>query len=77
MTVTTELEFFHLFFTPELIESVVSHTNSYAFMKLAAGGHSTYATSEGSWQTTIVDEINHLIGLLIYFGLVHVDSLVQ
>ncbi len=74
---TTELEFFNLFFTPEMIKSVVAHTNSYAYMKLAAGGHTSYATSDRSWQNTTVDEINHLIGLLIYFGLVHVDSAVE
>jgi hypothetical protein len=29
---TTVLEFFHLFFTSEMIRSIVAHTNSYAYM---------------------------------------------
>ena len=74
---TTELEFFHLFFTPEMIKSVVTHTNSYSFMRLTAGGYATYTSEEGLWQNTTAEEISHLIALLIYFGLVHVDSAVE
>ena len=74
---TTELEFFYLFFTSEMIKSVVAHTNSCAFMKLAAGGHTTYTTRDGAWQQTTEDEMNHLIALLIYFGLVRVGSAVE
>ena len=67
------LEFFHLFFTSEMTRSIVAHTNSYAYM----GGYTTYTTSEGAWQETTDDEINNLIALLIYFGLVRVDSVVE
>ncbi len=74
---TTELEFFHLFFTPEMIKSVVAHTNTNAFMKLLGGGYTSYTNEEGLWQNTTVEEINHLIALLIYFGLVNVDSAVE
>ena len=74
---TTELEFFHLFFTSEMIKSVVAHTNSYAFMKLIAGGYTTYTTGQGAWKETTVDEINRLISLLIYFGLVRVGTAVK
>ncbi|CAB4039704.1 Hypothetical predicted protein [Paramuricea clavata] len=74
---TTELEFFHLFFTTEMIKSVVAHTNSYAFMRLVAGGFTTYTTGEGAWKTTTEDEINRLIAILIYFGLVRVDTAVE
>jgi hypothetical protein len=74
---TTELEFFRLFLTTEMIKSVVVHTNSYAYMRLIAGGFTTYTTGEGAWQETTDNEINHLIALLIYFGLVRVDSVVE
>ena len=74
---TTELEFFHLFLTPEMIKSVVTHTNSYAYMKIVAGGHRTYTSGDGSWQATTVEEINRLIALMIYFSLVRVDSVVE
>ena len=43
---TTALEFFRLFFTSEMIRSVVAHTNSYAYMKLVAGGYTTYTIPE-------------------------------
>ena len=74
---TTELEFFRLFFTTEMIKSVVAHTNSYAFMRLVAGGFITYTTGDGAWKTTTEDEINRLIAILIYFGLVRVDTAVE
>jgi hypothetical protein len=74
---TTELEFFRLFFTTEMIKSVFANTISYAFMRLVAGGFTSYTTGEGAWQTTTEDEINHLIALLIYSGLVRVDTAVE
>jgi hypothetical protein len=74
---TTELEFFRLSSTTEMIKSVVAHTNSYAFMRLVARGFTTCTTGEGAWKTTTEDEINRLIALLIYFGLVRVDTAVE
>ena len=46
-------------------------------MKLVAGGYTTYTTGQGAWKETTVDEINHLIACLIYFGLVRVGSAVE
>ena len=69
-TMTTALEFFRLFFTIEMVKSIVLHTNSYAVQKLSAGTHHTYATSDGFWRDTTEDEIMKVIALLIYFGLV-------
>jgi hypothetical protein len=63
-----------------MIKSVVAHTNSYAFMRLVAGGYTTYTTyttGDGAWETTTEDEINNLIALLIYSGLVRVDTAVE
>ncbi|XP_028407218.1 uncharacterized protein LOC114529600 isoform X2 [Dendronephthya gigantea] len=74
---TTALHFFRLFLTTDMIKSVVAHTNSYAYMKILAGGHNSYLTSEGSWAATTEAEINNLIAILIYFGLVRVDSDVE
>ena len=60
-----------------MIKSVFAHTNSYAFMRLLAGGFTTYTTGDGAWKTTTEDEINRLIAILIYFGLVRVDTVVE
>ena len=32
---TTELEFFHLLLTPEMISAIATHTNTYAYVKVA------------------------------------------
>ena len=46
-------------------------------MKLVAGGYTAYTIPKGAWKETTDNEINHLIALLIYFGLVRVDSAVE
>ena len=66
------IEFFQLFFTREIVESIVMHTNTYAYIRIAAGEYKSYTCSDGSWQETTSDEIRRLIALLIYFGLVKV-----
>ena len=71
-TMTTAVEFFQLFFTIDMIDSIVTHTNSYAHEHIFQGTHSSYAKSDGSWQDVTADEIKRLIALLIYFGLVKV-----
>lgn len=71
-TMTKAVEFFHLFFTVEMINNICSHTNSYANEHIVAGTHRSYTQSDGSWKDTTPDEINRLIALLIYFGLVKV-----
>jgi len=72
-TMTTALEFFHLYFTPEMISNICSHTNSYANEHIIAGANQSYTKSDGSWQYTTPDEINRLIALLIYKGFVKVS----
>ena len=74
-TMTTAVEFFQLFFTIDMINSIVTHTNSYAHEHIFEGTHSSYAKSDGSWQDVTADEIKRLIALLIYFGLVKVVTL--
>ena len=71
---TTAADLFNLFFTVQLIQSIVDHTNSYAYTKLSGGTHSSYAKSDGSWEETTPHKINQLIAAMIYFGLVRVDT---
>lgn len=70
----TALEFFQLFFTAQMVNNIVSHTNSYAWEHITDGTHQAYASSDGSWEETTPQEINKLMALLIYFGLVRVSS---
>ena len=74
---TTELEFFKLFFTTEIVTSIATHTNTYAFVKIAEGGYLSYTKSDGSWEETSAAEIYKLVALMIYFGLVKVSSDIQ
>ena len=73
-TMTKAIEFFHLFFTVEMINSICKHTNTYANEHMVEGTHQTYAQADGSLKDTTPDEINRLIALLIYFGLVKVNN---
>ena len=51
-TMTTASEFFHLFFSVEMLTSICTHTNSYAFQHIAAGTHTSYTNADGTWQET-------------------------
>ena len=70
-------DFFDLFFDDSIVDSIVSHTNSYAQEKVFSGRVSSYTQSDGSWQDVTRDEIRRLIALLIHFGVVHVRGDVQ
>ena len=71
-TMLTAVEFFRLFFSLDLIKQIVSHTNAYAWNKICEKQH--YAQSDGSWRETCPNEIEKLIALIIYFGLVNVST---
>lgn len=71
-TMTTALEFFHLYFTPDMISNICTHTNSYAYEHIITGANQSYTKSDGSWQDTTPDEINRMIALLIYMGIVKI-----
>ena len=72
---TTELEFFRLYFTPQIVSAVVTHTNTYALMKVGSRAYSSeYVSCDGSWNKTTVEEIYKYIALLIYFGMVRVGG---
>ena len=71
-TMTRAVEVFYLFFTDEMINSIVTHTNSYAQEKIFSGTHRSYAQPDGSWKDMTADELKRFIACLTYFGLVHV-----
>ena len=72
---TTAVEFFNLFFTVELINNIVTHTNSYAYEHIVT--HQSYAKSDGSWQEATADEIRRLIAILIYFGVARISDTID
>ena len=71
-----ELEFFWLFFTKEMLQEVVAHTNTYAHIQITQKS-SSYTNKEGSWTSTNLEEIERLIAFLVYAGLVKVDSEIE
>ena len=70
-------DFFELFLDDSILNSIVTHTNSYAQEKIFSGQGSSYTKSDGSWQDVTADEIRRFIALLIHFGVVHVRGDVQ
>ena len=71
-TLNTAVEFFKLFFSMEIIKAICTHTNTYAWKVIANKPH--YAKSVGSWKETCPEEIERLIAIIIYFGLVKVNK---
>ena len=69
---TKAVQFFQLFFTIDMVDSICSHTNSYAYEHIFQDTYSSYAKSDGSWPDVTANEIKRLIALLIYFGLLKV-----
>jgi hypothetical protein len=72
-----ELEFFWLFFTKEMLQEVVAHTNTYARHIQITQKSSSYTNKEGSWTSTNLEEIERLIAFLVYAGLVKVESEIE
>ena len=60
-----------------MIDDICRFTNDYANEQIIAGSHSSYTKADGSWKDTTPEEINRLITLLIYFGLVKVGTNVE
>ncbi len=74
-SLTTELDFFRLFLTPQMVSTVATHTNTYALSKVGTRGYNRgYTNREGVWHETSDSEIDSFIALLIYFGLVKVGG---
>ena len=68
-TLNTAVEFFKLFFSVEIIWT---HTNAYAWKVIANKPH--YGKTDGIWKETSPEEIERLIAIVIYFGLVKVNT---
>ena len=60
--------FFKLFFTDNMINSIVDHTNSSAQEKPFSDLGSSYTFSDGSWQHVTANEIRRFIAILIHFA---------
>jgi len=71
-SMTRALDFFKLFITNALLLEICQHTNGYAWGVI--GNKQYYANNDGAWQETNPQEIEHLIALLIYMGLVNVAT---
>ena len=69
---TTAVEFFRLIFTVEIIGEICKHTNTYAWKMITSKPY--YAKKDGSWEETCPEEIERLIAIIIYFGLVNVST---
>lgn len=69
---TRAVDFFWLFITVELLREICLHTNSYGWATVAEKSY--YGDKEGAWKETNPDEIEKLIALILYCGLVKVSS---
>ena len=76
-TITRAFEFFHLFFTTSIVSDIVKYTNSYAYEHIMEESHRSYTQPDGSWLEVTSEEIERLIALLLYFGLVKVGGSVD
>lgn len=69
---TKAIDFFRLFITAELLREICLHTNSYGWATI--GEKSYYGDKDGAWKETSPEEIEKLIALIMYCGLVRVSS---
>ncbi|XP_072140441.1 piggyBac transposable element-derived protein 4-like [Dermacentor andersoni] len=70
---TTARDFFLLFFTAEVINTICKNTNKYAWMHILE--LPSYAERDGLWKEVTPDELVKFIGLLIYMGIVNVPRI--
>ena len=61
---TCESDFFKLFFSPDVVDSIVLYTNAYAVAHIAA--KPTYANANGQWTPTTRDEMYSFLALLLF-----------
>lgn len=69
---TKALDFFQLYFTDDIIDSIVKHTNAYAWINIA--NKQSYSGNDGDWKETDANEMKKLLALLIYQGLVKAST---
>ena len=70
---TKALDFFKLFFTIELVNTMCNHTNVFAWMEIL--NKPTYGDSTGAWSEVTVEEMYRFIAVLIFMGFVDVKTL--
>ncbi|XP_048575717.1 piggyBac transposable element-derived protein 4-like [Nematostella vectensis] len=71
---TRAVDFFQLFFTAHLVQQICANTNAYAYAYANIEQKQSYANEMGAWNDTNPEEINRLIALILYCGLVNVSS---
>lgn len=69
---TRAVDFFKLFFTDALLMQICAFTNTYAWEAVLSKPY--YARSDGTWKETSVAELERLMALIMFFGLVTVSS---
>ena len=67
-SMTKAFDFFSLYFTNKLIETISKHTNSFALTVIDKKQY--YAYEDCTWKETTPDAIKKLIALFLYQGLV-------
>lgn len=65
------MDFFRLFFTVELLSQICEQTNSNGRMTIE--GKPSFGDEDGTWKETSPEEIEKLIALILYSGLVEVS----
>ena len=67
--ITCENDFFKLYSTPQVVDSIVQFTNTYATTRIAEEyGRSYTRRSDGQWEPTTLEEIYKFLALLIFLG---------
>ena len=69
------VDFFRLFFTLDIINQICEHTNTYGWCVI--GKKPYYGDKHGAWLESNPEEINKLIALIVYMGLVNVSTFHQ
>ena len=67
----TPIEFFHLYFTDDMINDNCLHTNAYAWANITQKQY--YADHQGPWKEVTLNELKRLLALIICFALVKVN----
>ena len=66
------LDFFSLLVTNKMVNEISTHMNTYRWSKVTNAQY--YGNRKGAWEETNPDEIRDLIALLLYQGLVCVNT---
>ncbi|XP_066928024.1 piggyBac transposable element-derived protein 5-like, partial [Clytia hemisphaerica] len=67
-----ELDFFQLNLTDDIINTIVTHTNTYAWLNIEK--KKSFAKVDGSWKETNAAEMKKFIALILYMGIVRLPQ---